>query len=86
MKVLLPLAVVLFVILPKDMNYVKGCGHVPVLPPEQPTPTPGSFLDLSEVDPLLEVQYRIRHFTNPIPPMCSKRSLLVSVRRERSFE
>ena len=55
MKVLLPLAVVLFVILPKDMNYVKGCGHVPVLPPEQPTPTPGSFLDLSEVGPLLEV-------------------------------
>ena len=55
MKVLLPVAVTILVILPKDMNNVKGCGHVPVLPPEQPTPTPGSFLDLSEVGPLLEV-------------------------------
>ena len=55
MKFLLPLAEVIFVILPRDIYHVEGCGHVPVLPPEQPTPTPGSFLDLSEVGPLLEV-------------------------------
>ena len=40
---LIPVVVIL-VTLPKDMHYAMGCGQVPVLPPQVPTPTPGSFL------------------------------------------
>ena len=49
---LIPVVFIL-VTLPEGMHDAMGCGHVPVLPPQRPTP--GSFLDQSQVSPLLEV-------------------------------